>query len=1027
LVRGLGFLILLGSVSAGCNRLPWKLSGRSAPTPSPTAPAASERPVRPLIEAAWKETEKALAEERKAAEKERQARTPFDFEAFISKNPIPETSRFDPIGSITASSREARRFDAPGVSLSLAKGALSDGTNLPVSSLEAADARMRGAKAGGREVLPVGPILEIGPPGHGNLRLRAPAEIVLKYADPPEGADGKLTIASYDEAAGVWHPLPTTVEQATHTLRAKTDHFSIIGAILVGLAIGLPPAWGYIHWDYISSSYCLDAPSQMFSVCWRTKSEVPTGSSVTVPYKNWYGGTSTWEVPQYVISLTTHLEQARNFLLDPAHRFKVPGSKVWVYIRDLPTGRDAERNRKLTGTAFIIVDNTLSTDVLQTAAPHEFFHLCQDEYRTGDEQGWWPEASATAMESEVFPANLEWLRSFFAAPRNGLATIDEKLETQNPQNGYDQAVFAKFLIRTHGVDVIRQIYERYGAPQAFVPAYQGFLSSPITMSTQWKRYAGGIVQPDGGGFLRAEELAQLNREGLRATGPVQLTRAIPIQRFSRANTPLSAFLYRLRIPDGELSGATDGEPGFGPLVVRFQAGSEHDELHASFSNTPDPAFKPGLQRRVRTISSADAEKSFDIGTLGTAPTGRIDRAYLWLVDGTPDDIGNENEMQAIWLLPPRQLRALRERDPATGAPWRLTWEASPLAAFGGSGRPATAPPSNLSGGISAGELVVPFDGYAVYRRKDPNGAPEEVKKTQLPEARLTDAEAGGAGACYSFAVTTKLWGVEGRAESEKSKWAALRPEVQGFEVKGSLDAKKDGSFKLRAEAKEDNSGVHEIEVLVEIGGKTESKANRIMNTDERTAGKPVRPREDPFLWRPGAEWKKGTPFRVLARAWIVSKTNPCYDEQTHFKEEVIGSGVTGDSKDKDDEPEASGVPGIVGATTDPVEEKRLSKYVVYVTPNVCNFVNVAQVRDFERKELTGGRDCGGPDPTVPVIKEQLLGPFETGDEAWKAFCAQGSEKIYAPNIDPWASWYVTFRGKRYSLHFDNCRELPRVR
>lgn len=1027
-LRSLGVLVLIGPLASSCNRLPWKFSKGATPAVTPSPAAASDPDAKSRIEASWKETAKALENERKAEKKEAAPeRVPFDVEAFAAKNPPPETSRFAPIGSIRASARQEARFDAPGISLSLSRGSLPEGTDLPVAKLEAADSRIRAAQAEGKAVLPVGPILEVGPPGHGTIRLQAPAEVVLSYADPPEEAGGRLVIATYDEKAGEWRPLPTTVDEATHTLRARTPHFSVIGAILVGLIIGLPPSWAYINWDYLSSSYCMDSPSQAFGVCWRTDAEAPSGPSIAVPYRTWYGGTSSWNVPQYVISLTQFMEQTRTFLLDPAHRFKVPGSKVWIYIRNLPAGTDAERNRKLTGTSYIVVDNTLPADTLQTAAPHEYFHLCQDQYRTGDEQGWWPEASALAIENEVFPQNLEWLRSYFTSPRNGLATIEEKLETASPQHGYEEGVFAKFLIRTHGVDILRQIYERYAAPQPFVSAYQSVLTAPATVSSQWKRYASGIVEPNGGGFLRPDELQALNREGLRAATPISLSRSVPIQRFSRANAPLSAYLYRLRIPDSELTASTDGEPRFGPLIVRFQAGGDDDELHASFSNTPDPQFKPDQQRRVRTFTKADAEKSFDVGTLGLAPSGRVDRAYLWLVDATSTDTGDENEMQAIWLMPPQQLQIQKDPNPDSGTPWKLSWQPSPLASFGGGGRPASPATGALPAGVTQGELVVPFDGYVVYRRKDPNGPPEEVKKTQLPEVQLTSAEAGGAGACYSFAVTTKLWGVEGRSESEKSKWLAIRPDIAGFEVKGSVDKKKDGSFVLRAEAKEDNSGVHEIEVLVEIGGRTESKSNRVVNTSERVAGRPVRPKEDPFLWQPGKDWKPGTPFRVVARAWLVSKSNPCYDEQKHFKEVEIGSGAIGESKDGDNEPEAPGVPGIVQATVDPVEEKRLSKYVVYVTPNVCNFVNVATVRDFERKELTGGRDCGGPDPTVPVIKEQLLGPFETGDEAWKAFCAQGSEKIYAPNIDPWASWYVTFRGKRYSLHFDNCRELPRVR
>jgi hypothetical protein len=72
----------------------------------------------------------------------------------------------------------------------------------------------------------------------------------VKYSDEDVAAAGgdpdDLVLAYYDEAAGEWNPLTTTVSTADKTLSASTKHLSTWGVLVKAAKSNGTPFWIWI-------------------------------------------------------------------------------------------------------------------------------------------------------------------------------------------------------------------------------------------------------------------------------------------------------------------------------------------------------------------------------------------------------------------------------------------------------------------------------------------------------------------------------------------------------------------------------------------------------------------------------------------------------------------------------------------------------------------------------------------------------------------------------------------------------------
>jgi len=103
----------------------------------------------------------------------------------------------------------------------------------------------------------------------------------------------------------------------------------------------------------------------------------------------------------------------------------------------------------------------------QAAAAHELFHAIQMAYRLpfywGDPWHWWSEATASHMEDEVFGKNDRNMRHM----RTWLGECGRSLDAMGGGHEYGSAIFCKFLARTCGPEIVREVWEQ--APTAQRP------------------------------------------------------------------------------------------------------------------------------------------------------------------------------------------------------------------------------------------------------------------------------------------------------------------------------------------------------------------------------------------------------------------------------------------------------------------------------------------------------------------------------------------------------------------------------
>lgn len=165
---------------------------------------------------------------------------------------------------------------------------------------------------------------------------------------------------------------------------------------------------------------------------------------------------------------------------------------------------------------FVLVENDFrsggyadSAEGLRTVVPHELFHLVQNAYDSGVER-WWAEGSAQWAAQQVYPElhDLErFLPAYFDNPWRPLNV---------PPSGpitdflYATAIWPVFLSERFGVEIVREIHERFADNRAGVfPTTAEVLerhdSSLPDEYLQFAAYnaATGERAPDAGGYQHA--------------------------------------------------------------------------------------------------------------------------------------------------------------------------------------------------------------------------------------------------------------------------------------------------------------------------------------------------------------------------------------------------------------------------------------------------------------------------------------------------------------------------------------------
>ncbi|NLA39095.1 MAG: hypothetical protein GX882_06910, partial [Methanomicrobiales archaeon] len=116
-----------------------------------------------------------------------------------------------------------------GASLSIGQGVVAqDQFGRPLDSVTIQSAPLRDLPAAGPGAEPVGRAVRCGPAG-----ATFDPPITVSFTLTPEewdraGAGERLIVRWYNNAAGTWEPLPTTVHPATRTVTATVSHFTLI-------------------------------------------------------------------------------------------------------------------------------------------------------------------------------------------------------------------------------------------------------------------------------------------------------------------------------------------------------------------------------------------------------------------------------------------------------------------------------------------------------------------------------------------------------------------------------------------------------------------------------------------------------------------------------------------------------------------------------------------------------------------------------------------------------------------------------
>ena len=228
-------------------------------------------------------------------------------------------------------------------------------------------------------------------------------------------------------------------------------------------------------------------------------------------------------VPDYVEEAATDFDKAYALEVEtlgykePVHDGIAGGDNdAWdVYIRDLwgsrVYGYTTPEHRAGPGygyTAFIEIDNdfedgypTQGSDALGITSAHEFFHVIHFSYYGFGGLEWWMEICSTWMEDVAYTDvndYYSYLSYFFDFP-------EQRLDKKNNQHEYGATVFAHYLSKRFGPEVIREIWEEIGASgqsdmRPFNRVLSRWISGGIGAAMKefavWNYYTGSRAQPD---------------------------------------------------------------------------------------------------------------------------------------------------------------------------------------------------------------------------------------------------------------------------------------------------------------------------------------------------------------------------------------------------------------------------------------------------------------------------------------------------------------------------------------------------
>jgi flagellar hook assembly protein FlgD len=196
---------------------------------------------------------------------------------------------------------------------------------------------------------------------------------------------------------------------------------------------------------------------------------------------------------------------------EPVRDGTAGGDRAWdVYIRALWGSRTygyTTPEKKAEGygyTSYVEIDNnfedgysTSGLDALRVTAAHEFFHVIHFSYYGLGGLVWWMEICSTWMEDVAYDEVNDYyyyLDYFFDYP-------EKALDTQNDRHEYGACIFAHYLSKRFGPEVIRDIWEEIGASgqrdmRPFNRVIPGGMESAMKEFAVWNYFTGSRAQPD---------------------------------------------------------------------------------------------------------------------------------------------------------------------------------------------------------------------------------------------------------------------------------------------------------------------------------------------------------------------------------------------------------------------------------------------------------------------------------------------------------------------------------------------------
>jgi hypothetical protein len=490
--------------------------------------------------------------------------------------------RVTPLGAFTTTAKGGR-LETPLVTIDLPAGG-SRRQQGPVSRVNAAPPRSRESLPVDRwgKYAPISPIFDVDTEGRA---LTHPATVSVPVANAA-GLES-FTVQTWDPKTGAWDAFPARYDAGTGRVSADVRHFSLI--VVIALVGGAIAGERWIDYEYSKAAACVDSTRG----CSRCAGARHRGTrSYVTPGKNGRDGHRA-DVAEVATALeNAHETYAAASLRCPARDLDLSAA-FSAYAEFNAPG--------LIGSPYILVDQASTPLLAQASAAHSTSTV-QHLYMNSKTSPWWREASAVAVETQLFPANLSWITDYYSA---GSGTIEFASRLGRDESsslyGYRVSLFSVFLARNHGgLDFQRRVLERH-AGQPILPAVAATLGGEQELARAWLTFGRSLVGPDWGSYLSADERRTIQRQydlqGLR----LDPTRGALSEE--RPETPLSVYLYDVRLLKNRL--AENGK-GSGPLLVRLLGGGSR-ALHVIAPGTgansaPAPVNAPALSLIDRPVN-----------------------------------------------------------------------------------------------------------------------------------------------------------------------------------------------------------------------------------------------------------------------------------------------------------------------------------------------------------------------------------------------------------------------------------------